>query len=65
LAETNSEALNLIMVTDDFDADTFAENVDTKQHDTARSESDAGNVQHSVHTGAKGNEFFYNFNFFK
>jgi hypothetical protein len=30
LAKTNSDALNLVVVTDDFDADTFAENVDTE-----------------------------------
>jgi hypothetical protein len=47
--EINSEALNLIMVTDDFDTDTFAENVDTKQHDTARSESDRKRATFSSH----------------
>jgi hypothetical protein len=45
LAKTNSEALNLAVVTDEFDADTFDENVDTEQHiekdnKTARRESD-------------------------
>jgi hypothetical protein len=45
LVKTNSEALNLAMVTDEFDTDTFDENVDTKQHvekddETGRSESD-------------------------
>jgi hypothetical protein len=45
LAKTNSEALNLAVVTDEFDVDTFNENVDTEQHvdeddETARSESD-------------------------
>jgi hypothetical protein len=45
LAKTNSEALNLAVVTDEFDADTFDENVDTEQYveeddETARSESD-------------------------
>jgi hypothetical protein len=45
LAKTNSEALNLAVVTDEFDANTFDENVDTEQHveeddETARSESD-------------------------
>jgi hypothetical protein len=30
LAKTNSDALNLAVVTYDFDADTFAENVDTE-----------------------------------
>jgi hypothetical protein len=44
LAKTNSEALNLAVVIDEFDADTFDENVDTEQHveeedETARSES--------------------------
>jgi hypothetical protein len=32
LAKINSEALNLAVVTNEFDADTFDENVDTKQH---------------------------------
>jgi hypothetical protein len=59
--KTNSEALNLAVVTYDFDADTFAKNVDTEHHveeddDTVRSESNAGNVQPSVHTGGEGNE---------
>jgi hypothetical protein len=45
LAKTNSEALNLTVVTDEFDVNTFDENVDTEQHvekddETARSESD-------------------------
>jgi hypothetical protein len=45
LAKTNSEALNLAVVTDEFDVDMCNENVDTKQHveeddETARSESD-------------------------
>jgi hypothetical protein len=45
LAKTNSEALNLAVVTDGFDIDTFDENVDTEQHveeddETGRSESD-------------------------
>jgi hypothetical protein len=44
LAKTNSKALNLAVVTDEFDADTFDENVDTEQYveegdETARSES--------------------------
>jgi hypothetical protein len=44
LMKTNSEALNLAVVTDEFDADTFDENVDTEQHveeddETARSKS--------------------------
>jgi hypothetical protein len=42
--KTNSEALNLAVVTDEFDANTFAENVDTEQDieeddEIARSES--------------------------
>jgi hypothetical protein len=45
LAKTNSEALNLAVVTDGFDNDTFDENVDTEQHveeddETGRSEKD-------------------------
>jgi hypothetical protein len=45
LAKINSEALNLAVVTDEFDTDTFDENVDTEQHveednETGRSESD-------------------------
>jgi hypothetical protein len=45
LAKTNSEALNLAVVTDEFDVYTFDENVDTEQHveeddETTRSESD-------------------------
>jgi hypothetical protein len=45
LAKTNYEALNLAVITDEFDVDTFVENVDTEQHveeddETARSESD-------------------------
>jgi hypothetical protein len=45
LVKTNSEALNLAVVTDEFDTDTFDENVDTEQHiekddETGRSESD-------------------------
>jgi hypothetical protein len=45
LAKTNSEALNLAVVTDEFDTDTFDENVDTEQHveeddKTGRGESD-------------------------
>jgi hypothetical protein len=45
LAKTNSEALNLAVVTDEFDTDTFDENVDTEQHveeddETGRGESD-------------------------
>jgi hypothetical protein len=45
LVKTNYEALNLAVVTDEFDADTFDGNVDTEQHieeddETVRSESD-------------------------
>jgi hypothetical protein len=45
LAKINSEALNLEVVTNEFDADTFAENDKTQQHieeddETARSKSD-------------------------
>jgi hypothetical protein len=45
LVKINSEALNLTVVTDEFDIDTFDENVDTEQHveeddETTRSESD-------------------------
>jgi hypothetical protein len=44
LVKTNSELLNLVVVTYEFDADTFDENVDTEQHvekddETVRSES--------------------------
>jgi hypothetical protein len=69
LAKINSEALNLAVVTNEFDVDTFAENVDTKQHvkkddEIERRESDEGNVQPSVDTapnapvdtGGEGNE---------
>jgi hypothetical protein len=43
--KTNSEALNLEVVTDEFDTDTFDENIDTEQHveednETAISKSD-------------------------
>jgi hypothetical protein len=60
LAKINSETLNLAVVTYDFDADMFAENVDTEHHvekddETARSEN-AGNMQPSVHIGDEGNE---------
>jgi hypothetical protein len=69
LTKTNSEALNFVVVTDEFDADTFAENVDTEQHiaeddEIAKSESDEENMQASVDTafdaaigpGGEGNE---------
>jgi hypothetical protein len=65
----NSEALNLAVVTDEFDADTFDENVDTEQHveeddETARSESDEESREPPVNTtsdvaidaGGEGNE---------
>jgi hypothetical protein len=46
LVKTNSEALNLPVVTDGFDADMFAKNVNTEQHikeddETTRSGRDA------------------------
>jgi hypothetical protein len=55
LAKTNSEAMNLAVVIDEFDADTFVEDVDTEQHieeddEIARSESNEGNVQPLVDT---------------
>jgi hypothetical protein len=69
LAKINSEALNLEVVTNEFDADTFAENDKTQQHieeddETARSKSDEENRQPSVYTapdaavdpGDEGNE---------
>jgi hypothetical protein len=51
----NSEALNLAVVTDEFDIDTFVKNVDTEQHieeddETIRRESDEENRQPSVDT---------------
>jgi hypothetical protein len=68
LVKTNSETLNLAVVTDEFDADTFTNNVDTQQHieedDETRSESDEENRQPSVDIapdatvgpGGEGNE---------
>jgi hypothetical protein len=69
LAKINSEALNLAVVTDEFNIDMFAKNVDTEQHieeddKTARRESDEENRQPSVDAtldvavgpGGKGNE---------
>jgi hypothetical protein len=55
LAKTNSEALNLVVVTDEFDVDMFDENVDTELHvqeddEAAISESDEENVKPSVDT---------------
>jgi hypothetical protein len=45
LVKINYEALNLVVVINEFDVNTFHENVDTEQHveeddETARSESD-------------------------
>jgi hypothetical protein len=69
LAKTNTEALNLTVVTNEFDADMFAENVDIEKHieeddETTRSESDEENRQPSVDIapdaavslGGEGNE---------
>jgi hypothetical protein len=69
LTKTNPEALNLTVVTDEFDENTFAENVDTEQYieeddETTRSESDEENMQPSIDTasiaaiglGGEGNE---------
>jgi hypothetical protein len=55
LTKTNSEALNLAMVIDEFGTDTFDENVNTEQHiekddEIAINESDEENVQPSVET---------------
>jgi hypothetical protein len=55
LVKINSEALNLAVVRDEFDTDTFDENIYTEQHveendETASSESDEENMQHSVDT---------------
>jgi hypothetical protein len=55
LAKTNSEALNLVVVTDEFDDETFDENVDTEAHveednEAGTSESDEENVQPTVDT---------------
>jgi hypothetical protein len=55
LAKTNSEALNLSVVTDEFDDGTFDENVDTEPHveeddEAAISESDEENMQPSIDT---------------
>jgi hypothetical protein len=51
----NSEALNLTVVIDEFDANTFDENVDTESHieeddETSINDSDEENVQPSVNT---------------
>jgi hypothetical protein len=55
LAKTNSEALNLAVVTDEFDDEIFHENVDTETHveeddEAAINESDEENMQPSVDT---------------
>jgi hypothetical protein len=55
LVKTNSEALNLVVVTDEFDGNMFDENVDTEPHDeeddeATISKSDEENVQPSVDT---------------
>jgi hypothetical protein len=49
LAKIKYESLNLTMVTDEFDADMFAESVDAEQHvekndETTSSESDEENM---------------------
>jgi hypothetical protein len=56
LAKTNSEALNLAVVRDEFDVDTFDENDGTESHveendETTSNESDEENMQPSVDTG--------------
>jgi hypothetical protein len=69
LAKTNSEALNLTVVIDEFDDEIFDENVDTEAHveeddEAGISESDEENVQlimdiapdASVDTVDEGNE---------
>jgi hypothetical protein len=43
LAKTHSEALNFEVVTDEFDANTFDENVDTEQH--VEEDEETGNLQ--------------------
>jgi hypothetical protein len=53
LAKTNSESLNLAVVRDEFNVDTFDENLDNEQHveendELASSESDEENMQSSV-----------------
>jgi hypothetical protein len=55
LAKTNSEAINLTVVTDEFDVNTFDENVDTDPHveeddKAAINESDEENMQPSIDT---------------
>jgi hypothetical protein len=53
LAKTNPESLNLTVVGDEFDADTFDENLDNEHHveendELASSESDEQNMPPSV-----------------
>jgi hypothetical protein len=55
LAKTNFETLNVAMVTDEFDDETFYENVDTEPHieeddEAAISDNDEENVQSSMDT---------------
>jgi hypothetical protein len=55
LVKTNSEALNLAVVTDEFDDETFDENIDTEAHveeddEAGISESDEENMQPIVDT---------------
>jgi hypothetical protein len=55
LVKTNSKALNLVVVTNEFNADTFDQNVDTELHvveddEASISESDEENVQRLVDT---------------
>jgi hypothetical protein len=57
LAKTNSEALNLTVVTNEFDDETFNENADTEAHveeddEAGISESDEENVQPTVDTAS-------------
>jgi hypothetical protein len=69
LAKTNSESLNLALVTDEFDVDTFDENLNNEQNvdendELSSSESDKENMQAPfdttrdvlVSTGGEGNE---------
>jgi hypothetical protein len=69
LAKTNSKSLNLAVVRDEFNANTFDENLDNEQHvekidELGSSESDEENMQPSfdiapsapVSPGGKGNE---------
>jgi hypothetical protein len=69
LAKTNSESLNLALVRDEFDANTFDENLGNEQHvdendESSSKESDEENMQAPfdttfdvpVATGGEGNE---------